>query len=137
MQFHETRAGKLFFESQLPKLISALTDISASLKNRGTAYIIKPEIPEDFLTDLYYGNYDPSGCPNTDMENELTPEMIAVQQHIRGSVDQEVWEWIERYRSLLDGCHAAEREQAFAAGFRSAMTMLAAGLSQPITAGKE
>ena len=30
--FHETRRGQWFFEAQLPKLITALSDIADSLK---------------------------------------------------------------------------------------------------------
>ena len=133
MQFYETKAGRIFFESQLPKLISALTDISAALKNRGTAYVIKPEIPpEDFLAELYHGNYDPSDRPYTQKETELTPEIIACQQQLREAVSADTWELIERYNTLMSSCRVIEREQAFASGFRSAMTMLAAGLSQQL-----
>ena len=137
MQFYETKAGRIFFESQLPKLISALTDISAALKNRGTAYVIKPEIPpEDFLAELYHGNYDPSDRPYTKKETELTPEIIACQQQLREAVSADTWELIERYNDLMSSRRVIEREQAFASGFRSAMTMLAAGLSQPLTVDK-
>ena len=132
LQFYETKAGRIFFESQLPKLISVLTDISAALKNRGTAYIVKPEISEDFLADLYHGNYDPSGRPYTQKEAELTPEIVACQQQLREAVSADTWELIERYNDLMSSRRVLEREQAFASGFRSAMTMLAAGLSQPL-----
>ena len=132
MQFYETKAGRIFFESQLPKLISVLTDISAALKNRGTAYIVKPEISEDFLADLYHGNYDPSGRPYTQKEAELTPEIVACQQQLREAVSADTWELIERYNDLMSSRRVIEREQAFASGFRFAMTMLAAGLSQQL-----
>ncbi len=132
MQFYETKAGRIFFESQLPKLISVLTDISAALKNRGTAYIVKPEISEDFLADLYHGNYDPSGRPYTQKEVELTPEIVACQLQLREAVSADTWKLIERYNDLMSSRRVIEREQAFASGFRSAMTMLAAGLSQQL-----
>ena len=133
MQFYETKAGRIFFESQLPKLISALTDISAALKNRGTAYVIKHEIPpEDFLAELYHGNYDPSDRPYTKKETELTSEIIACQQQLREAVSADTWKLIERYNDLMSSRRVIEREQAFASGFRSAMTMLVAGLSQPL-----
>lgn len=132
LQFYETKAGRIFFESQLPKLISALTDISAAMKNRGMAYVIKPDIPEDFLADLYHGNYDPSGRPYTPKEAELTPEIVACQQQLREAVSADTWELIERYNDLMSSRRVIEREQAFASGFQSAMTMLVAGLSQPL-----
>ena len=136
MQFYETKEGRIFFESQLPRLISALTDISAALKKRGTAYVVKPEIPEDFLAELYHGNYDPSGRPYTKKETELTTEIVACQQQLREAVSADTWELIERYNTLMSRCRVIEREQAFASGFQSAMTMLAAGLSQQLTVDK-
>ena len=48
MQFHETAYGKRFFDGQLPKLISALTDIASALKTPTPVYQLQPEIPEDF-----------------------------------------------------------------------------------------
>ena len=100
-------------------------------------YQLQPEIPEDFLTGLYHGSYDPSDLPYTETAKELTPEIAVIQQQIREAVKPEVWEWVERYRLLLDGRHISEREQAFAAGFQSAMTMLAAGLSCPTVKRQE
>ncbi len=137
MQFHETAYGKRFFDGQLPKLISALTDIASALKTPTPVYQLQPEIPEDFLTGLYHGSYDPSDLPYTETAKELTPEIAVIQQQIREAVKPEVWEWVERYRLLLDGRHISEREQAFAAGFQSAMTMLAAGLSCPTVKRQE
>ena len=131
MNFHETGYGKRFFEAQLPKLIAALTEIAVALKTPRPVCQLQAEVPEDFLSDLYHGSYDPSDLPNTQATEEARPELITIQRQIREAVDEPVWEWVERYRTLLDGCHVAELEQAYAAGFRSAMTMVAAGLSHP------
>lgn len=135
--FHETRCGHRFFEAQFPELISALSDIAVSLKTPRPIYQLKAEVPENFLPDLYLGRYDPFDQPATDLEKELTPEIIAVQDRLRKAVSEDTWALIEQYSGLLAASRTAGQEQAFAVGFRSAMTMLAAGFSLPITAEKE
>ena len=131
MDFYETKTGHIFFESQLPKLIAALQDIAVSLKAPSTVLKVDYAVPKDFLTELYYGNYDPSDVPNSEPARLCTEEIMSCQRFLKALASPEVWTHIEQYRSLLDTLSAMEREQAFAAGFQSAMTMLAAGLSQP------
>ena len=135
MNFHDTVCGQRFFEGQLPKLIRALTDIADALKAPRPVYQLKPEVPEDFLADLYLGNYDPSDLPATEREKELKPEIMAVQQQLQETVSAEGWALIMRYEALLSARNTADREQAFAAGFQSATQMFAAGLAGPT--GKE
>lgn len=131
MNFHETRYGARFFDGQLPKLISALTGIATALTAPKPVYQLKPTVPENFLADLYHGTYDPSDLPNTEAETELMSEIISCQQQLRETVTPDVWALIERYGSLLSRRGVTDREQAFATGFRTAMTMLAAGLAYP------
>lgn len=134
--FHESGHGRRFFDDQLPKLITALTDIAAALKAPQPVYQLKTEAPKGFLSDLYHGSYDPSDQPNAREEVELTPEIITCQRQLRETVPPETWELIDRYSTLLSSRSVIQREQAFAAGFRSAMTILAAGLMAP-TVDKE
>jgi len=131
MQFHETELGKRFFQGQLPELISALTDIAAALKTPALAYQLQQSVPEDFLRDLYLGNYDPSDISATSQEKEVMPEVIAIQEQLRERLYQGEWDLFERYCSLQSAIGTIDREQAFAAGFRSATTLIAAGLSAP------
>lgn len=135
--FRETRRGQRFFDVQLPKLITALADIADSLKAPRPVYQLRAEVPENFLSDLYLGNYAPFEQPATDLEKELTPEIVAIQERLQKAVSADAWAMIEKYSGLLAASRTAGQEQAFAAGFRSAMTMLAAGLAQPMTAEKE
>ena len=131
MDFYETKTARIFFESQLPKLIAALQDIAVSLKVPRPVLKAAHEIPPDFLAELYHGNYDPSDVPDSEPARLRTEEIMSCQQFLRALASPEVWTHIEQYRSLLDARGVIEREQAFASGFQSAMTMLAAGLSQP------
>ena len=135
--FHETRRGQRFFDGQLPQLISILSDVADSLKAPRPIYQLRADVPENFLSDLYLGNYVPVDQPATDLEKKLTPEIIAVQNRLRNAVSEDAWALIEQYSGLLAASRTAGQEQAFAAGFRTAMTMLAAGLKQPMTAEKE
>lgn len=98
--FHETRRGQWFFEAQLPKLITALSDIADSLKAPRPTYQLKAEVPENFLSDLYLGNYVPFDLPATDLKKELTPEIIAIQEQLRKSVSEDAWALIDLF---LDG----------------------------------
>lgn len=137
MQFHETPYGARFFNGQLPKLIEVLSNIASALKAPKPVYQLQPEVPKDFLANLYHGNYDPSDLPATKAEKELMSEILACQKQLRETVRPETLALIEQYRTLLNRRHTAEREQAFAAGFQSAMMMLAAGLACPAANTKE
>ena len=119
MNFHETVMGRTFYQAQLPKLIAALSDIAQAIK------------APDFLAELYQGNFDPSDVPETPDIAGYTREITQYQKQLRADLSHEVWERIETYRSLLDARQVKQLEQAFAAGFRCAATMLAAGLAVP------
>ena len=54
-----------------------------------------------------------------------------MQGEIKDAVTGELWQKIEHSYSTIATRTAAEREQAFAAGFRTAMTMMVCGLSAP------
>ncbi len=130
MDFHDTKMGQAFYQSQLPRLIAAVEKLTSALKASTPVYQMAQAVPEDFLTDLYYGRYDPSGLPNSASVEEYTLKIIAFQEQLREVVTPEVWDLIEQYRTLLDCRGIHERGQAFTAGFQSAMTMVAAGLAQ-------
>jgi len=128
MNFHETKRGAIFFDGQLPKLISALEGIASALRKPTPVYQLKADVPENFLVDLYHGNYEPSAVRKSEERKEWTLEILACQRKLREEVSPEVWDLIDRYSALLNGRNVYDREQAFAAGFQTAVTMLAAGL---------
>jgi len=128
MNFHETKRGAIFFDGQLPKLISALEGIASALRKPTPVYQLKADVPENFLVDLYHGNYEPSAVRKSEERKEWTIEILACQRKLREEVSPEVWDLIDRYSALLNGRNVYDREQAFAAGFQTAVTMLAAGL---------
>lgn len=131
MEFYRTVAGKRFFEGQLPRLITALSDIAAALKAPTPVFRLEQEVPPDFLENIYYERHDPSAMVDPEAVRTHSADIIAHQDRMRKDLSPEAWEQVERYRSLLDARAAVEREQAFAAGFRYATTLFAAGLSAP------
>ena len=72
MNFYETKMGNIFFNSQIPKLISALQDIASALSKPAAAInpdgtaLLKPApairmdsvADPDFLHDLLYWMYE-------------------------------------------------------------------------------
>lgn len=132
MNFHETKRGAIFFDGQLPKLISALEGIASVLRKPTPVYQLKADVPENFLVDLYHGNYEPSAVRKSEERKEWTIEILACQRKLREEVSPEVWDLIDRYSALLNGRNVYDREQAFAAGFQTAVTMLAAGLGHQV-----
>lgn len=133
IQFYETPMGKTFFQGHVPKLVKALTDIAGSLRKPTT--VISPQSGDydAFLTALYHGNLEPDEEPNNERQTACTQKIIAFQERLRSVLNRDQWLEVEHYRSLLEERHCADREQAFAVGFRCAMTMLAADLSHTDT----
>ena len=121
--------GRAFFQGQLPRLIGALESIAKAMRSPTPVYQMPLEVSPDFLSDLYYGAYDPSGEPDSEAQKRCTQKILVCQKNLQTACSENIWEQIENYRSLLDERGALEREQAFSAGFRAAMRMVMAGLS--------
>ena len=60
MDFYETRMGQEFYTNTVPRITKALEDIAKSLNAPAPVIQLPQDIPKDFLTDLYLGNYDPT-----------------------------------------------------------------------------
>ena len=133
IQFHATSMGKVFFQNHVPKLVKALADIAAILHKPAPVMCLQSGNYDAFLTALYHGNLEPDEAPNNDQQSACAKEILAFQKRLRAALNQDQWSEVEHYRSLLEERHCADREQAFATGFRCAMTMLAAGLSHADT----
>ena len=131
MNFHETQMGKRFFEGQLPQLITALKEISAALNAPKPVMQMNTEYREDYLVQLYYTNFDPDTAPDRETHAFYDSAIAQMQDEIRDAVTGELWQKIEHSYSTIATRTAAEREQAFAVGFRTAMTMMVCGLSAP------
>jgi len=133
MNFYETKMGHTFFEHQLPQLISALKELTEAVLQAKTQRALKlpADVPSDFLKELYYGNFEPDTELNADKLREYNKPVIERQKRLKELVDPDVWEQVEEYRNVLSIRAGYEIEQAFETGFRTAVRMIAAGLSTP------
>ncbi len=132
MNFHETKMGRIFFEGTAPRIATALETIAKRLNTPATAAVLPGtcEVPADFLAELYLGNYDPSDEPDTEEVARYIAEIMAKEDTLRAVVSPDIWEQIDHILSLVNKKVDRQLEQAFAAGFRSAMMMVMAGLTR-------
>ena len=131
MNFHETQMGHEFYGKTVPRIAKALEQIAKSLDKPSPAAGLPfaCEVPADFLSELYQGNYDPSDEPDTDEISRCSAEILANETVLRAAVSPDIWEQIDHTFSLMNKRGDGQREQAFAAGYRTAMIMVLAGLS--------
>ena len=130
MNFHETVMGRRFFEGQLPQLITSLTEIAAAMKTPQPVVQFDTETePQKFLVQLYYSTFDPETAPDRDIHDFYNHAISQMQEEIKCAVSQELWQKIEHTYTTIATRTASEREQAYAAGFRTAMRMIVSGLT--------
>lgn len=133
MNFHETKMGHGFYEETVPRIAKALETIAKQLDTPATTAVLPGtcEVPADFLAELYQGSYDPSNEPDSEDVARCTAEILAEENALRAAVSPDSWKQFDRILSLVNKRGDRQREQAFAAGFRSAMMMVMAGLTRP------
>jgi len=133
MNFYETRAGRTFFEHQLPQLISALKELTAAVSQVKPQSVLQLpiDVPSDFLKELYYGNFEPDMEQDAAQLREYNKPVVERQKHLRELLSPDAWAQVEEYRRALDARSSFEMEQAFETGFRSAVRLITAGLSVP------
>lgn len=131
MQFYETKMGHQFFQVQLPALLSALQRIAAALEQPPKAVRLSEEVPADYLSDLYYGNLEPDKEINNDTIRRCTKEIIRMQEEIKQQLSPDEFAKVEKLMMKIEQRAFEETNTAFQTGFRTAMQMVAAGLSIP------
>lgn len=133
MNFHETKMGHDFYQGTAPRIAKALEAIAKRLDAPATAIVLPAacEVPSDFLAELYQGNYDPSDEPDTEEVARCTAEIMAYEDALRAAVTPDIWEQIDHMLFQINKRVDGQLEQAFAAGFRSAMMMVVTGLTRP------
>lgn len=139
MNFYETKAGHRFFEHQLPLLTATVQELVRTLQKTPPVLQIPVEVSPNFLKDLYYGNYELDAVKDKEKTVEYNKAIIEIQQHLKELASSQLWDYIEKYRDTLDARSCYEAEQAFEAGFGTAVKMITSGLTiQPYTVtGKE
>lgn len=133
MNFHETKMGHDFYEGTVPRIANALEVIAKRLDAPATAAVLPSacEVPAGFLAELYQGSYDPSDEPDSEDVARCTAEILAEEDTLRAAVSPDIWRQFDHILSLVNKRGDRQREQAYAAGFRSAIMMVMAGLTRP------
>ncbi len=157
MNFHETKMGSIFFNSQLPKLISVLQDIASALSKPapatpgGTAFpkpapATKPDgtafsdpVPAikmdgmadpDFLHDLLYWMYETEVFGNRAQLAPFDADVTQSEGTLLPALSQSR-ELFEQYQAAVSRRNDAEIERAFCIGYRASAHALLNGLCAP------
>lgn len=128
MNFYETTMGRRFFESQLPKLITALQGISEKL-SRPVSVIQLPEADPDFLRGLYRnsGVYEP-----TEETRAINHAVIEAQDTFLPFLSTEGRKAFENYQEIAADRSEEFSERAFRTGFQTAVQMMVCGMAMPM-----
>lgn len=129
--FFESTLGRRFFEGQLPKLISALESISASLRAPRPVLQLPKDLSPEFLRELYHGNFDAGLIADRETLDYYNSEVVKAQKEAKEIVTPEVWKIIEHSYTVIGASNTVTNEYAFSCGFQTAFKMMAAGLSEP------
>ncbi len=140
MNFHETKMGSIFFNSQIPKLIRALQDIASALSKPapaapdGTALFNPiPAIKMDdmaepnFLHDLLYWMYETEVFGNRAQHASFDADVTQAEGLLMPALAQSR-ELFEQYQSAVSRRNDAEIERAFCCGYRAGANALLNGL---------
>ncbi len=140
MNFHETKMGSIFFNSQIPKLIRALQDIASALSKPapaapdGTAFsdpvpAIKMDsmADPDFLHDLLYWMYETDVFGNRAQLASFDADVTQAEGLLMPALAQSR-ELFEQYQSAVSRRNDAEIERAFCCGYRAGANALLNGL---------
>lgn len=86
-----------------------------------------PEPDKDFLQNLYYGNYEAEKYQETEPIKPLTREVIRTETALRRHLMPQETQLFEDYYQAVTLRNDAVAEQAYEAGFRTAVQMILAG----------
>ena len=130
MNFHETKMGRAFFEHQLPQLIHAIQALTAALDRPARQVAMPVEYDPEFLSELYYGNYEPRIFKSTPEGDRLIRMLNDAHDALVKTLSRESCDRLERYLEIAADRSAADARLAYESGFRTAVQMIVAGLSR-------
>ena len=137
MNLHETVLGQKFYQVQIPALITAIQDVATAMRQQPKAVQVPFEGNADkLLRDLCFGNYEPLRNAFPVEEKESQAELEYLRQ-LQDSLNRQQQALFNCYCTARYTRSADELVQAFAAGYRSAMHLLAAGLRIPAAEPEE
>ena len=131
MNFHETKMGHVFFEQQLPQLIQAVQALAAALDKPARQVALPVEGDPEFLSELYYGNYEPGIFKSTPDGDRLIQKLNDAYDVLVETLSEESSNRLDHYLEIAADRSAADARLAYESGFRTAVQMIVAGLSCP------
>lgn len=131
MNFYETKIGHTFFERQVPELIRSIDALATALNRPVQTVTLPVEADLDFLSELYYGNYEPGIFKLTPESSELTQTINRTHAALEETLSEDSREKLQIYEDALTQRDTFEIKQAYESGFRTAVQMIMSGMSQP------
>ncbi len=128
MNFFETQAGYDFFGTHLPRMIAALEKIANALSHPPSVPVSDTVPYEEFLSDLYYGNYEPEKYQSRHQLKIYNRQVTEADSMLCRHLDSEGRRLFNEYLKTTEIRNNAEAEQAYISGFRTAVQMLLAGI---------
>ena len=130
MNFYETRMGHTFFEHQLPQLINAIQALTAAL-DRPVQQVTPPvEGDPEFLSELYFGNYEPGIFKSTPEGDRMIQKLNDAYNALAETLSRESRDRLDHYLEIAADRSATDARLAYESGFRTAVQMIVAGLSR-------
>lgn len=130
MNFHDTKMGHTFFEHQLPQLIQAIQALTIALDKPVQAVALPVEADPEFLSRLYMGKYESAPFRQTPEGAEITRAVNVAHEELEAVVPESCHEKLMKYQDTLTMREGVDLQMAYESGFRTAIQMIAAGLSQ-------
>ena len=131
MNFHDTVMGRRFFEHQLPQLIQSIQGLTTALDKPAQPAVLPVEPDSEFLSELYYGNYEPATFKSTPEGDKLIQELNAAYNALAETLSEESRGKLDLYLEIAGERNAMDARLSYESGFRTAVQMIMAGISRP------
>ena len=131
MNFHDTKMGHIFFEHQLPQLIRSIQALTAALDKPVQSVALPVEADPEFLSKLYLGEYESVPFRQTPEGAEIIRAVNAAHEELETALPESCHEKLMKYQDTLTMREGVDLQMAYESGFRTAVQMIAAGLSRP------
>lgn len=131
MSFYQTPMERAFFERHVPQLIQAIQALTAALDKPAQTITMPVEADPEFLSQLYYGEYESAPFRHTPEGAELTRAVNAASAELKAFLPKECYTKLIKYQDTLNRREGASLQMAYESGFRTAVQMIVAGLSRP------
>lgn len=135
MNFHETKMGSIFFNSQLPQLTRALQEIASALSKPAPAIKLDDTADPELLHNLFYALYEPGIYGNRESISPLDHNVRQTEAALMPTLGQSQ-ELFEQYQAAVSERDDAMALRAFCSGYRAGIQMMLCGISTPQTVMK-